>query len=262
MQKGMAWYLTPAPPTVIKCSALSQQLFIYPAPLTMPRFPQRKSFEGWNRRASLITTGLLSLALSLFVPCHPSRCGSVFIYPLCLPFSSSVLLSFPLCTRPPPCFPLVSRVSLHPSTFPSRFHPLVSVTGPAGMKRPSPGMFHFDFRKFPARCQTFVDWIGLFTVAHRSFLSFFFLFLFPFEETLFAFFRRKIRRHSSSGNIDQLEETLPKVSLRFVPFHRRERSRGRDARLRRFSIYDVCEWRCICHEGSAILHKAAAFLYD
>ena len=65
MQKGMAWYLTPAPPTVIKCSALSQQLFIYPAPLTMPRFPQRKSFEGWNRRASLITTDFLSLSLSL-----------------------------------------------------------------------------------------------------------------------------------------------------------------------------------------------------
>lgn len=46
----------------------------------------------------------------------------------------------------------------------------------------SPVMFHFDFPKFPARCQMVVDWIGLFTVVH----------LFP-SETSFGSFPREIR---------------------------------------------------------------------
>lgn len=56
----------------------------------------------------------------------------------------------------------------------------------------SPGMFHSDFPKFSVRCQTIVDWIGLFT------LSFFLFSLSLSEREGLGFFSREIRRCSLS----------------------------------------------------------------
>ena len=122
----------------------------------------------------------LLFAFSFFCPSlFPTLHASSFVFSSCLA-----------------CFSLPINVSLSLSLFLSPVSALSRpVSGSAGMKRPSPAMFHFDFPKFPARCQTFVDWIGLFTVAHRSFLSFFFSICFSSPS-------RKLRSVSPDGRFD------------------------------------------------------------
>lgn len=97
---------------------------------------------------------------------------SVFICSFCFSFSHP---------RPYASFLVSHDVFLYLSTFASRFHAPTTVYS-YSHRTSSPVMFHFDFPKFPARCQMVVDWIGLFTVVH----------LFP-SKTSFGSFPRKIR---------------------------------------------------------------------
>lgn len=70
-------------------------------------------------------------------------------------FSSALCLSFSSLR---PFSPLVSR-DVSPSPFTR------STSKSYGHGTSSPGMFHSDFPKFSVRCQTIVDWIGLFTLS-------------------------------------------------------------------------------------------------
>lgn len=164
MHKGMVPCLTPvsSPPTVIKWLALSQKLFIYP--LTMPRPP--------NGNRSRVEIG---------VPRWLHRLPSRRPFPSTR-FSSALCLSFSSLR---PFSPLVSR-DVSPSPFTR------STSKSYGHGTSSPGMFHSDFPKFSVRCQTIVDWIGLFT------LSFFLFSLSLSEREGLGFFSREIRRCSLS----------------------------------------------------------------
>lgn len=111
-----------------------------------------ESFEGRNRRASLITAKcLLSLSLSLTL--------GVSIFDLVSPFLHLPLLSlsflFPLSFFSFSSVWLLSRPSVPLLRFVFRV-----------------AAFHFDFPKLPARCQTFDYWIARVFLLRQFFLLF------------------------------------------------------------------------------------------
>lgn len=133
---------TSTPSTVIKCSALFQDLFIYPDPLTMPRFP--------NGNRSRVEIGVLRW---LHQRCFSHPRSSFSSVPLFVFFAL-----FPLC------FSATFLVPRCPLARPSM-----------GLERPLfNSTFHFDFPKFSVKCQTVVDWIGCALHSTPSSLSLFF----------------------------------------------------------------------------------------
>lgn len=164
MHKGMVPCLTPvsSPPNCYQMVGFVSETVYLSFNNAAP--PQWKSFEGWNRRASLITPTSISSSLSFH---------SFLIRPLFVFFFPPSIFSS--------CFARRFSFSISRSTSKSYGH-----------GTSSPGMFHSDFPKFSMRCQTIVDWIGLFT------LSFFLFSLSLSEREGLGFFSREIRRCSLS----------------------------------------------------------------